>query len=81
MYKRIIPLAPSNTEILYALNAQDNLVAVTRYCDFPKEALQNPRIGGWLDIKDELVLKYKPDLLLASAFVQHKIIKKYMKET
>jgi len=41
MYQRIISLAPSNTEILYALNVQDNLIAVTRYYDFPEYAKKN----------------------------------------
>ena len=79
MYKRIISLAPSNTEILYALGAEDRLVACTRYCDFPVEAAKKPRIGGWLDIKDELVLKHKPDLLLTSTFVQNNITERYKK--
>ena len=79
MYNRIISLAPSNTEILYALNAQENLVACTRYCDFPEEAKKKPKIGGWLDINDELVKKFEPDLILTSTFVQNKITKKYQK--
>ena len=79
MYQKIISLAPSNTEILYALNADDKLVACTRYCDFPSEAKKKPRIGGWLDINDELVKKFEPDLLLTSTFVQNKITEKYKK--
>lgn len=80
MYKKIISLAPSNTEIIYALNAEDNLIAVTRYCDFPEEAKQKPRIGGWLDINDKLVKGYNPDLVLTSTFVQNKITNKYKKQ-
>jgi len=79
MYNRIISLAPSNTEIIYALGAQDKLAAVTRYCDFPEEAKKKPRVGGWLDIKEELVVKYKPDLLLTSTFVQNEITQRYKK--
>lgn len=79
MYKRIISLAPSNTEILYALSADDFLMACTRYCDFPEGAKRKPRIGGWLDINDELVNKFEPDLLLTSTFVQNKITEKYKK--
>ena len=73
MYTRIVSLAPSNTEILYALGAKDCLAAVTRYCDFPEEAKKKPRIGGWLDINDELVKSFNPDLILTSTFVQNKI--------
>jgi len=79
MYKRIISLAPSNTEILYALGAGGRLVACTRYCDFPEEARKKPRIGGWLDINDELVKKFQPDLILTSTFVQNKIAERYKK--
>jgi iron complex transport system substrate-binding protein len=77
MYQRIISLAPSNTEILYALKAQDKLVACTRYCDYPEEARLKPKIGGWLDIKDELIMRHKPDLLLTSTFVQDEITARY----
>lgn len=79
MYKKIISLAPSSTEIIYGLKADDSLVAVTRYCDFPDEAKRKPKIGGWLDINDELVKGYKPDLLLTSTFVQNKITGRYKK--
>ncbi len=79
MYKRIVSMAPSNTEILYALGVQDKLVAVTRYCDFPSDAAKKPKIGGWLDIKEELVKGYNPDLILTSTFVQNEITEKYKK--
>jgi len=77
MYKRIISMAPSNTEILFALGLDKEIVAVTRYCDYPDQAMKKPRIGGWLDIKEELVRQYKPDLLLTSTFVQNKVTNKY----
>ncbi|HLC60019.1 MAG TPA: cobalamin-binding protein [Candidatus Nanoarchaeia archaeon] len=79
MYQKIVSLAPSNTEIIYALGAQDKLVACTRYCDFPEEAKKKPRIGGWLDINDKLVKSYNPDLILTSTFVQDKITLRYKK--
>src|SRR3989344_5398554 len=79
MYERIVSLAPSNTEIIYALGAEDKLVACTRYCDYPAQAKSKPRIGGWLDINDELVKSYNPDLILTSTFVQDKITERYRK--
>src|SRR3990167_2199570 len=79
MHQRIVSLAPSNTEILYALGAQDNLVACTRYCDYPDEARKKPRIGGGLDIDDELVKRFEPDLILTSTFVQNEITSRYKK--
>ena len=35
---KILSLAPSNTEILFALGLGDVTIGVTRYCDYPKEA-------------------------------------------
>jgi iron complex transport system substrate-binding protein len=79
MYKRIISMAPSNTEILYALGLDAEIVAVTRYCDYPERARRKPKIGGWLDIKEGNVIKYEPDLLLTSTFVQSAITNRYKK--
>ena len=74
---RIVSLAPSNTEILYALGAGEFVVADTRFCDYPPEAKEKPTIGGWLDINDELVKKYEPDIIMTSSFVQDKIVERY----
>lgn len=73
---RIISLAPSNTEILYALGAEDSIIACTRYCDFPEQAKKKDKIGGWLDINYEKVINLNPDMIMTSTFVQDKIVKK-----
>ena len=52
---RILSLAPSNTEILYALGVEDYVIANTRYCDFPPHAKEKPKIGGWRDVKYEII--------------------------
>ena len=70
---RIVSLAPSNTEILYALGAQDNLVAVTRFCDYPADAKDKPRVSGWTDVDVPKIAALKPDLVLTSSIVQAKI--------
>ena len=43
---RIVSLAPSMTEILFALGLGDNIVGVTTFCDYPEEAKKKPKIGG-----------------------------------
>jgi cobalamin transport system substrate-binding protein len=65
--RRVISLAPSLTEIVFALGAGDRLVGVTRYCDVPQAAKALPRIGGMEDgsIDFERVLHLRPDLVLA----------------
>jgi len=70
---RIVSLAPSNTEILYALGAQDNIVAVTRFCDYPADAKDKTRISGWTDVDVPKIVALKPDLVLTSSVVQAKI--------
>src|SRR3989338_636409 len=77
---RIVSLAPSNTEILYALGCADMVGACTRYCDFPHEAKSKPKVGGWLDINDQLVEQYKPDVVMTSTFVQDKIVERFKKK-
>jgi iron complex transport system substrate-binding protein len=61
---RIVSLAPSVTEILFAIGAGDQLVGVTEFCDFPQEALQKQRIG-YSTPNLEAVMALQPDLVLA----------------
>ncbi len=61
---RVVSLAPSITEIIFALNAQSNLVGVTRFCDFPPEAVKLPKIGGLVDPNLESILSVKADIVL-----------------
>ncbi len=61
---RIISLAPSVTEMVFAIGAQDRLVGVTEFCNFPPEALAKPKVG-YSNPNLESVLALQPDLLLA----------------
>ena len=63
---RIVSLAPSNTEILFALGLGDRVIGVTDYCNYPPEALDKPKVGGYSTINMEKVIAAKPDLVLAS---------------
>jgi iron complex transport system substrate-binding protein len=64
--EKIVSLAPSNTEIVYALGLQDKLSGVTKYCDYPETAQQKPKIGGFSDVDIEQVVAMEPDLVLAA---------------
>jgi len=57
---RIISLAPHLTEIIYALNAQDHLIAVSDFCRYPEEAVSKEKIGGLLDPNIEKIVTLKP---------------------
>ena len=63
---RIVSLVPSVTEILYALNAEDVLVGVTDFCDFPPEARRKPRVGGMVAPSLEAIVALRPDLVIAT---------------
>lgn len=62
--ERIVSLAPSNTEILYALELGDKVVGVTEYCDYPPEAKEKEKIGSYVRINIEKVVALEPDLVL-----------------
>ncbi|HZP38765.1 MAG TPA: cobalamin-binding protein [Methylomirabilota bacterium] len=64
---RIISLVPSVTEILYAIGAQDRLVGVTDFCDYPPEARRKPHVGGMLAPSLEGMVSLKPDLVIATS--------------
>src|SRR5215470_19986888 len=62
--QRIISLAPSITEILFALGVGDRVVGVSTYCDYPPEATRIDRIGTFLQPNVERILAKKPDLVI-----------------
>ncbi len=71
---RILSLAPSITEGIYAIGAQDNLLANTRFCDFPEAARALPKIGGIENPDLELLFKLKPQLILATNLTPPEVI-------
>jgi iron complex transport system substrate-binding protein len=70
--RRIVSLAPNLTEIVYALGAQDRLVGVTDFCDFPPEARQKTSVGGAVSPSIEQIVALKPDLVLAQAITMNR---------
>lgn len=64
---RLISLAPSITETLYALGAGDRIVGDTDYCDYPPEARLKPHVGAILNPSLEKIVALKPDLVLGIA--------------
>ena len=77
--RRIVSLAPSNTEILYALGLGKNIIATTRFCDYPADAKKKQKVGGWIDVDLVQVKKLNADLVLTSTFVQDKVVQEAKK--
>ncbi len=64
--ERIISLAPSNTEILYALGLEDKIVGVTTYADYPAVAAEKDKIGSIIEPSIEKIVALEPDIVVAS---------------
>lgn len=72
--QRIVSLAPSNTEILFALDLGERIVGVTDYCTYPPEAKEKPSIGGFSTPNIEEIIVKSPDLVLANVIHKDKAI-------
>ena len=64
--RRIVSLAPSNTEIVCAIGACDRLVGVTDADDYPAEVLDLPEVVIFAQVDVEAVVAADPDLVLAA---------------
>ncbi len=63
--ERIVSLAPSITEIIFALDQGHRLKGVTTYSDFPPEAQKLPKVGSYVQLDLEKIVALKPDLCIA----------------
>jgi len=79
---RIVSIAPSITETLFALGLGDKVVGVTRYCNYPPEVLEKigkgeiTVIGGYIDPSLEKILELNPDLVIGHNLLQPEFVKK-----
>lgn len=64
---RVVSLAPSITEALFAIGAGPDLVAVSDYCDSPRQALDLPRLGTGLTPNYEGIARLAPSLIVTEA--------------
>ena len=74
--KRIVSLAPANTEILFALGLGDRVVGVTTYDDYPPEVKSIAKVGDFTTPNIEAIAAAKPDLILATTGVQADALKR-----
>ena len=62
--RRIVSLVPALTEMLFAIGAGSQVVAVSSFDDYPAEVKSLPRVGALLDPDTERILSLKPDLVI-----------------
>lgn len=71
--ERVVSLAPSVTEILFALGLGDKVVGVTSFCNYPPQVVNMTKegkieiVGGYLDLNVEKVIALNPDLVIGLA--------------
>lgn len=63
--EHVVSLAPSITEIIFALGEGGRLKGVTQHCDFPAAARTLPKIGSYVHLDLEKIVALKPDLCIA----------------
>ena len=63
--QRVVCLAPSLTETVFALGQGQRVVGVSQFSDYPPQAADLPRVGSYVRPELERILARKPDLCLA----------------
>ena len=65
--QRIISLVPSQTELLYSLGLDKEVVGITKFCVHPEQWFRGKtRVGGTKQIKPDIIHELKPDLIIAN---------------
>lgn len=62
--KRVVALAPSITEIIFALEQHHRLKGVSRFSDFPPEAADFPKVGSYVHLDVERIVSLRPDICI-----------------
>lgn len=78
--QRIISLAPSVTEMLFALGLADRIVGVTTLCDYPPEATAKEKVGDVIAPSLERIVALAPDLVIVSTATQLEMFAKRLVE-
>ncbi|VAY86486.1 Vitamin B12 ABC transporter, B12-binding component BtuF [hydrothermal vent metagenome] len=63
-YDRVVALSPAINEIIYALDDGKKIVGNTTFCNYPKDAKQKPKVGGYFTPSLEKIISLKPDIVI-----------------
>lgn len=72
---RYISLAPSTTEILFALGLDEEIVGVSSYCNYPSKARSKAKIGDFSHPNMEQIFSLKPDYIFCTGLEQAPVIR------
>jgi len=73
---RVVSLAPSTTEILFALGLDEEIVGVSSFCNYPPEAQKKEKIGTFSQPNIEKILSLRPDIVFCTGLEQAPVIGK-----
>ena len=76
---RIVSMAPSLTEILFALGLDEEIVGVTLLSDYPPAAAEKPKVGSFWQPNIEAVVAARPNLVMTLGFGQQKDLAERLK--
>ena len=77
--EKIISLSPGITEILFLLHAENRLIGISDYCNFPEETNRIKKVGGLQNMNIETIIAMKPDLVLIGSIIPKKEVEKLAK--
>jgi iron complex transport system substrate-binding protein len=67
--EKIISLSPGITEMLFLLNAEDKLIGISNYCNYPEGTRDIMKVGGLQNINIETIISLQPDLVLIGSII------------
>ena len=71
---RYVSLAPSTTEILFALGLDQEIVGVSSYCNYPAQVKNKTRVGDFSSPSLEKIISLKPDYIFCTGLEQAPVI-------
>lgn len=77
--EKIISLSPGITEMLFLLHAEDKLIGISDYCNFPEETQHMDKVGGLQNINIERIVSLQPDVVLIGSIIPKKEVDKLEK--
>lgn len=67
--RRIVSISPAITEVMFLVGAQDKLVGVSDFCNYPPETAKITKVGGMHNINFEQLLSLHPDVVLIGSMI------------
>ena len=73
--QRIVSVVPSQTELLYDLGLEEQVVGITKFCEYPAHWHRSKtRIGGTKNLNIEKIKALEPDLIIANKEIRRKMV-------